>query len=990
MQRWVSPYVTAVAFIVAAVGCRGLAAESGWTDSKVDLQDVTVSILHTLARFESVPLEIREVLYYSLNNDAVKEKDFTVWKNSLLERIIKVDDDEQGYKQYIVKILNLSFNYASRIYPPKDLLSWIKVPGADLTGLDLFQAFSVIGEFVNVIQDRPNWAGFTLTPVTTIANLSPGDCVAIKTWIGWWTFMIVTDNDPIRGPKVVCYASADSDDCIQSEILQLLLGVLKPLTVVKEQSLNIVNHESRELYLVEYNPKLTLSLSTTVEMARSKINTTVEGWSALSSNTSEHFVSWAKTGQAISYQVNEIKWQLKKQMYNARVRSVFSKWFGREVIKQGAKHATKEAVKQGTKHAAKEAVKQGAKHTTKEAVKQGAKHATKEAVKQGAKHTTKEAVKQGAKHAGKEAVKQGAKHAAKEAVKQGAKHATKEAVKQGAKHAGKEAVKQGAKHAAKEAVKQGAKHAGKEAVKQGAKYATKEAVKQGAKHAAKEAVKQGAKHAGKEAVKHGAKHAAKEAVKQGAKHAAKEAVKQGAKHAGKEAVKQGAKHAAKEAVKQGAKHAAKEAVKQGAKHAGKEAVKQGAKHAAKEAVKQGAKHAGKEAVKQGAKHATKEAVKQGAKHAGKEAVKHGAKHAAKEAVKQGAKRAAKEAVKQGAKHAGKEAVKQGAKHAAKEAVKQGAKHAGKEAVKQGAKHATKEAVKQGAKHAGKEAVKQGAKHAGKEAVKQGAKHATKEAVKQGAKHATKEAIKQGGKETVKQGVKQGAKQTAKEGVKQTGRAALGATIVAELALLGYNLYSEYDLYIRGEISREEFCQRASSESVGSVGSVGGFFAGAAAGAAVPVIGPVFGGIVGGLIGQLSFQKAGSIIGEKLKHFCSEDDESVGKAECTAAENCDETMTEESSKENADGFCQHNSCAYESKDSIEDIPTDDSELVSEKAGDEEIESSEDALSVFSTVTSIESQQVLLRLFPVFGQLHIVCWEELEEGTSCYCIFIADYD
>ena len=898
MQRWVSPYVTAVAFIVAAVGCRGLAAESGWTDSKVDLQDVTVSILHTLARFESVPLEIREVLYYSLNNDAVKEKDFTVWKNSLLERIIKVDDDEQGYKQYIVKILNLSFNYASRIYPPKDLLSWITVPGADLTGLDLFQAFSVIGEFVNVIKDRPNRAGFTLTPVTTIASLTPGDCVAIKTWIGWWTFMIVTDNDPIRGPKVVCYASADSDDCIQSEILQLLLGVLKPLTVVKELSLNIVN-ESRELYLVEYNPKLTLPLSTTVEMAKSKINTTVEGWSALSSNTSEHFVSWVKTGQAISYQVNEIKWQLKKQMYNARVRSVFSKWFGREVIKQGAKQATKETVKQGAKHATKEAVKQGAKHATKETVKQGAKHATKEAVKQGAKHT------------GKEAVKQGAKHATKEAVKQGAKHATKETVKQGAKHATKEAVKQGAKHATKEAVKQGAKHTGKEAVKQGAKHATKEAVKQGAKHATKEAVKQGAKHATKEAVKQGAKHAGKEAVKQGAKHATKEAVKQGAKHATKEAVKQGAKHATKEAVKQGVKHAGKEAVKQGTKHATKEAVKQGAKHATKEAVKQGAKHAGKEAVKQGAKHATKEAVKQGAKHA------------------------------------------------TKEAVKQGAKHATKEAVKQGAKHATKEAVKQGTKHATKEAVKQGTKHAGKEAVKQGTKHATKEA--------------------------------AKEGVKQTGRAALGVTILAELAFLGYDLYSEYDLYIRGEISREEFCQRTTSASVGSIGSFGGGSAGAAVGTLIfPGVGTVVGGVIGGLGGYFTFQKAGSILGEKLKHFCklNEDDKLVG-AECTAAE----TMTAENSKENADGFCQHNSCAYESEDSIEDNiiinPTDDSELVSEKAGDEEIESSEDT-SVFSTVTSIESQQVLLRLFPVFGQLHIVCWEELEEGTSCYCIFIADYD
>ena len=1008
----ISAYLFAIALIIGYSGISYSHTNEYGKESKFNVQGAIISILRMLASADFIPGDIREVLVIALSKESIT-KDFEAWKRVLLEKLDQLDGDKDGYKKNIIVIIDQSLHYTSMLYPLESILSRVKVPGTEFTGVDLFQAFNLIGGFVKLIKDKQN-PSYSLTPIKTTSMLRPGDCIAVQTWTGWWTFMIVTDSDPSSGDvQVVCYASPNSNDCIQSET-EFFLGFQKSLSI---KEVTLTANISGAVHLVEYSSMLTLPTSTTIEMARSKINDTVQGWSALFSNTSEHLASWAKTGQAKSYQVDEIRWQLRKQVFNAKLRRVFIVWFGkgvfltgaeavknnimaRAVIKQTAgkagEHFEKETLKQGVKYAGQESLKQGAKTIGKETFKRGAKHAGKETFKQGAKHAGKETFKQGAKHAGKETFKQGAKHAGKETFKQGAKHAGKETFKQGAKHAGKETFKQGAKHAGKETFKQGAKHAGKETFKQGAKHAGKETFKQGAKHAGKETFKQGAKHAGKETLKQGAKHAGKETFKQGAKHAGKETLKQGAKQAGKETLKQGAKQAGKETLKQGAKQAGKETLKQGAKQAGKETLKQGAKQAGKETLKQGAKQAGKETLKQGAKQAGKETLKQGAKQAGKETLKQGAKQAGKETLKQGAKQAGKETLKQGAKHAGKETLKQGAKQAGKETLKQGAKQAGKETLKQGAKQAGKETFKQGAKQAGKHTFKQGAKHAGKETFKQGAKQAGKHTFKQGAKHAGKETFKQGAKQGAKQagkqGVKQGAKQTAKEGVKQTGRAALCAALVAELSFLGYDLYSEYQLYLSGEISRDELCKRVTGVLAGSVGSVsgaaGGATVGAGLGSIIPGLGTAIGGaigtIIGGVSGHFGAKVIGSEIGEKLKHFCATDDSEEPLEDVVCDENCDEIMIVEDSEE--DAFFHHD-CDDEGNEDIKN-PVEDSETFT---GDTEELGSEDALVFYFQSNDSESgEEIPMKgiLFPVFSQIRIVCWEEMEKDKFCYCTLMTE--
>ena len=349
---------------------------------------------------------------------------------------------EHGYKHYIITIIDKSLHYTTVLHSIEDLLSMVKVPGTEFTGVEVFQAFSLIGGFVKLITDKQN-PSYSLRPIPTTSVLSPGDCIAMKMWTGWWTFMIVIDNHPSGDVQVVCYVSTNSSDCVQSEF-EFFLGFQKSLSL---EEVTLTTDRSSEIYLVDYSSKLTLSASETVERARSNINDTVQGWSALFSHTSEHFASWAKTGQATSYQVEEIRWQLKKQVFSAKIRHIFSIWFGERVFLTGAEAAKSivgavimETVQTTEEHLSKEALKQGTKYTGKESMKQGAKYAGKETFKQGAKQAGKETIKQGAKQGGKEAFKQGAKQAGKEAFKQGAKQAGKEAVKQGAKQAGKETV----------------------------------------------------------------------------------------------------------------------------------------------------------------------------------------------------------------------------------------------------------------------------------------------------------------------------------------------------------------------------------------------------------------------------------------------------------------------------------------------------------------------------------------------------------------------
>ena len=57
-----------------------------------------------------------------------------------------------------------------------------------------------------------------------ISSLIKDDCIAVKTWLGWSTFMTVTENNHNRGLRVLCYVYDISNDCVRSE-LEFMLGI---------------------------------------------------------------------------------------------------------------------------------------------------------------------------------------------------------------------------------------------------------------------------------------------------------------------------------------------------------------------------------------------------------------------------------------------------------------------------------------------------------------------------------------------------------------------------------------------------------------------------------------------------------------------------------------------------------------------------------------------------------------------------------------------
>ena len=46
-----------------------------------------------------------------------------------------------------------------------------------------------------------------------------GHALAARSWIGWWTFIIVTDNRGDGKLSVVCYTLENSDNCLESETI---------------------------------------------------------------------------------------------------------------------------------------------------------------------------------------------------------------------------------------------------------------------------------------------------------------------------------------------------------------------------------------------------------------------------------------------------------------------------------------------------------------------------------------------------------------------------------------------------------------------------------------------------------------------------------------------------------------------------------------------------------------------------------------------------
>ena len=296
-----SVYLTAIAFLfsistVYTITADEYTKEQGGQDNKI------VSILQMLiASAHFIPIEIREIINTALNNGSIDDsEDFEQWMKGLLKKLSVVDDDQGGYKHFIIEVI-ISLT-TKNIYDTvsEKLLSRVKISHLDISGVDLFWTFSIFGTISDLITEKPN-CPYSMELVLSTTTLNPGDCLAVKTWTDWWTFMIVTDNNHRKGLiSVVCYVSSDSGDCIQSEIFST--------SSLQEVSLNV---SERELYLVKYDPASTLSASTTIKRAKSKRGYSKQ-WDVWLSNTSEHFVSWAKVGEATSCQVDLIKWYLKK------------------------------------------------------------------------------------------------------------------------------------------------------------------------------------------------------------------------------------------------------------------------------------------------------------------------------------------------------------------------------------------------------------------------------------------------------------------------------------------------------------------------------------------------------------------------------------------------------------------------------------------------------------------------------------------------------
>jgi outer membrane lipoprotein SlyB len=229
-------------------------------------------------------------------------------------------------------------------------------------------------------------------------------------------------------------------------------------------------------------------------------------------------------------------------------------------------------------------------------------------------------------------------------------------------------------------------------------------------------------------------------------------------------------------------------------------------------------------------------------------------------------------------------------------------------------------------------------------------------------------------------------------VKHGGRAALCATVVLELAFLGFDLYSDYQLYLSGEISRKEFCKRATRSSIGSVSSVSGATAGAAIGTMVGAgVGTFLGIVFGGVTGYFVEKMVGSKAGEKLKHFCEGDEELTEESISYGSfENNDETLIVNNDLDiEEDNFCHHES-QNEHGEVFEgnDIISEDSETTADDLDDISVSESDSkgAMDFYFHLNDGKSgEEIPMKgiLFPVFGNIRAVCWENLEKDNFCYC-------
>ena len=120
------------------------------------------------------------------------------------------------------------------------------------------------------------------------------------------------------------------------------------------------------------------------------------------------------------------------------------------------------------------------------------------------------------------------------------------------------------------------------------------------------------------------------------------------------------------------------------------------------------------------------------------------------------------------------------------------------------------------------------------------------------KEPTKAAAQQVAQEILKATAKKAGAEVVKTTLRSTAKTAFGCGALVEGGFLCYNMWQDYKKKENGDISQQEFKERAKQKSVGAGISLTGSTAGAVLGTAVfPGVGTIIGGMVGGIIGGVA-------------------------------------------------------------------------------------------------------------------------------------------
>ena len=120
------------------------------------------------------------------------------------------------------------------------------------------------------------------------------------------------------------------------------------------------------------------------------------------------------------------------------------------------------------------------------------------------------------------------------------------------------------------------------------------------------------------------------------------------------------------------------------------------------------------------------------------------------------------------------------------------------------------------------------------------------------KEPAKAAAQQVTQECFKAAAKKAGAEVVKTTLQSTAKTAFGCGALVEGGFLCYNMWQDYKKKENGEISQQEFKERAKQKSVGAGISLTGSTAGAVIGTAVfPGVGTIIGSMVGGFIGGVA-------------------------------------------------------------------------------------------------------------------------------------------